>query len=107
MILFRAGIEFLDRGGASPVESLIGLVVMLGGPAVYGWLQLRAIRRAQGLLGWCAAMLPAALVAAATVWTAFGLATDQNLAPLVLVLSFPIAVLWLAAGEAGRKIQHG
>jgi len=89
------------------VESLIGLAVMLGGPAVYGWLQWRAIRRARGLVGWCAAMLPAALVAAASVWSAFGLTADQNLAPLVLVFSFPIAVVWLAIGEAGRKILHG
>lgn len=89
------------------METLMGLVVMLGGPALYGWLQWRAIRSASGLVGWCAAIPPALLVAAAAVWTGFGLAAEQNLAPLVLVFSFPIAVLWLAALEAGRRIRRG
>jgi plastocyanin len=87
------------------MESLIGMIVMLGGPVLYGWLQWRAIRAASGTASWLWALAPTGLIAVAAVFTGIGLAADQNLAPLILVFSFPIAVIWLAVGDTVRWMR--
>lgn len=83
-------------------DSLIGMIVMLGGPVLYGWLQWRAVRGAMASGRWVAALAPSLFLAVAAGLTAAGNAAGQNLAPLVVVLSFPLAVLWLAL-LAGRR----
>jgi hypothetical protein len=89
------------------MEALLGLAVMFGGPALYVWLQWRAIRVARSPLGWFAAIVPVLFMAAATTWTGVGLSRNQNLAPLIVIFSFPIAIVWLGIAEAGRKVRRG
>lgn len=84
------------------VESLIGMIVLLGGPVLYGWLQWRAVEGARAGGRWVAALAPSLFLAAAAAVTAAGNMAGQNLAPLVVVLSFPLAILWLAL-LAGRR----
>ncbi len=84
------------------LESLIGMIVLLGGPVLYGWLQWRAIRGAKRSGRWVAAFAPSLFLAVAAGLTAAGNAAGQNLAPLVVVLSFPLALLWLSL-LAGRR----
>jgi hypothetical protein len=86
-------------------ESFAGMIMVLVGPVLYGWLQWRAIRAARATGGWLRALAPTGLIAVAAVFTAIGLAANQNLAPLVLVFGFPVALVWLAIGDGIRWMR--
>jgi hypothetical protein len=78
------------------LDSLLGMIVLLGGPVLYGWLQWRALEKARAGGRRMAALAPSLFLAAAAALTAAGNIAGQNLAPLVVVLSFPLALAWLA-----------
>ena len=86
-------------------ESFAGMIMVLGGPVLYVWLQWRAIRAARATCGLLRALAPTGLILVAAVFTGIGLAADQSLAPLILVFGFPIAVLWLAIGDTVRWMR--
>ena len=76
------------------VETVLGLIVMLGAPVGYVWLQLRALRTWRG--AWLVAgLVPLGIVVPAAVTTWTGLRDGQTLAPLLLLSGLGVAVLWL------------
>jgi hypothetical protein len=84
-------------------ESLIGMIAVIGMPVLYAWLQWRALRRSGFRLR---AILPFLAILAALAYAIVGVAHEQNLAPLILFLSVPFAVAWLAIAEFVDHVRN-
>jgi hypothetical protein len=85
---------------------LLALARMLGGPALYLWLQARALWRWGG--AWrLAALPPVALMGAAVIYPVRIAGEGSNLAPMVVILALPASLLWLVIAGAirGRAIR--
>ena len=75
-------------------QILLGAVVTLGGPILYSVLQVRALWRWDGW--WrIAALAPLLMMTAAVVIMVAGLRAGSNLAPLAVIFSAPVAIVWL------------
>jgi hypothetical protein len=84
------------------MSMLVGLAVMFGGPVLYVFLQARALWRWSG--AWrVAALPPLVLMGAAVVYTARLLGEGSNLAPILVIFSIPVALLWLVVVGAIRS----
>lgn len=76
------------------LEILVGTVLIYGGPAIYLWLQVRALMDSRG--PWLyAAMVPAAAMAVAVVMMVIAFAQGSNLAPLGVIFIAPLCIGWL------------
>jgi hypothetical protein len=96
--------------GAGVIGSLFGpflsmvlaFGLMLGGPVLYLVLQIRALWRWSG--AWrLAALPPVALMGAAVVYMAHLMREGSNLAPMIVIFAFPVALLWLVLAGAVRS----
>jgi hypothetical protein len=84
------------------ISMLLALGLMLGGPVLYLVLQVRALWRWSG--AWrLAALPPVALMGAAVVYTARLMSEGSNLAPMLVIAAFPVALLWLVLAGAVRS----
>ena len=82
--------------------TLFGVVVILGGPCLYLYLQIRALWTWRGW--WrLAAILPLAVMAPATARMVQAFRDGATLAPFVVILLAPLAAGWLAAFAAMRS----
>ncbi len=76
------------------IETLLGLLVMMGVPVAYVWLQVCALRDWRGLWRF-PALVPVGIVGIAAVTAGIGLSKGQNLAPLLVVFGMVVALVWL------------
>ena len=85
---------------------VLGMVVMLALPA-YFWAQYRALVSWRGWPLWLS-FVPAAVMAALFVVTILGFARGANLAPLMLILAAPVALVTLGLISLFRRTpRHG
>jgi hypothetical protein len=98
-IVDGAGVVGSQLGPFLSMVLAVGL--MLGGPVLYLVLQVRALWRWSG--AWrLAALPPLALMGAAVVYTARLMGEGSNLAPMLVIFAFPVALLWLVLAGAVR-----
>jgi len=84
-------------------SSLIGMIAVIGMPLLYAWLQWRAVRR-RGFR--FTALAPFLLILAALAYAIIGVAHEQNLASILVFLSLPFAVAWLAIAEFMAYVRN-
>ncbi len=76
------------------MEMILGTALILGGPVLYLWMQIRALALWRGVwLG--VAALPLVVMGGAVIVTIGALRDGSNIAPILLVFAAPVCILWL------------
>jgi hypothetical protein len=89
--------------GSPPMETIVGLLVMLALPG-YVVLQVWTARAYWG--GWrIAALAPLVVMIPLLAWTVFSFAAGSNLWPLLLILTAPFACTYLGLLMLARVLS--
>jgi len=80
------------------MEALLGLPLFFGLPALYLWMQFRALRAAWrgGLLRIAAVSIPMLVMAFAVFVGVGGAMAGSGIAPVIIFVAIPPCLLWLA-----------
>ncbi len=84
------------------METVFGLIFMFGVPALWIWLQVKAVRLGQLFGGWwlAAAWVPVPVMALAILVAVLGVMAGSNLAPIYIFLAAPLCLFWVMAFHA-------